>query len=1176
MLKIRTEILLKATIIITNLKHHALMNKSFRKSFFIFCVFSVFSAIKVSAQQPHISLPTYSNQTEIKASGSVTLTDGFYIPAGKTVRIFTGASFQQCVDLVSSPSVNQNYISTRVFKVSGVNGANIDSLRKVCEVNQTIQYIDGLGRPLQTVTVQGSPSFKDLVQPIAYDAFGREQYKYLPYTTDAGGTGSFKPTSLTEQATYYNSPPAGVGGIPNSAFAETRFEASPLNRVLEQGAPGVNWQLNAGHTQKIEYRTNNTSTDYNSNGFAVRLYRATAVTTADHEHERTLSGTGYYNANELYLTITKDENWKPGYGKAGTVEEYKDKEGRVVLKRTFAQSGPLSTYYVYDDLGNLSFVLPPGANPDNPALPDQTALNNYCYHYRYDGRKRLIEKRIPGKDWEEFVYNKLDQIVLSRDPVQKVKSQWLFIKYDALGRVIMTGLYADGTSRASLEGTLNGQSSLWEIRSASDPGYTADAFPQSITNYHTINYYDDYAFPGNTFGAPNSSLGQVTAERTKGLQTGGYVYIPGTTTRYLSVNYYDAEGRMVQSKSENHVGGNDVIDNSYNFAGDLVASTRTHTGNGATTTIANRYEYDHMARELATMESINGADEVVLSKLAYNELGQLLRKDLHSIDNGTNFLQHTEYAYNERGWLNKSRSNEFSFRLKYDLGTIPQYSGNIANQEWGAGDSYPNTFTYSYDHLNRLENGTSSGTAIRSEALTYDVMGNIASMSRDGGAVGTYDYTGTGNRLNKVQNGPLATGQYVYDANGNATTDGRVGVGLTYNLLNLPVTATKQGVLNLAYTYDATGRKLKKVSNGVSRDYVNGIEYNVNGIDIILTEEGVARNNGGRYSYEYNLTDHLGNVRYTFHQHPETKALEAIQQDDYYAFGKRFGDGGVNKYLYNGKELQDELGQLDYGARFYDPEIARWSVGDPLAEMYLGHSPYNYVLNNPINNIDPDGRSVNTKYVDKNGQAIVNTDDGIDRTVVVRDSQRGAFDEAMRNARNQGNINNSQFNTDLSNNIDSENYSVSPIPKKPWYGKFTGPGPDGPNAYPYELYDWNGKRIRPINAVDRSSQGHDLSYWINGASGVKGAVSDLSVAEADLQLSKEAFKVFFAGLQGKKDPITNRRIITDFGEMRWSLGIGLAFGSIASYKIPLARTQGMYNNFINSITSAWMSGSTLR
>lgn len=77
---------------------------------------------------------------------------------------------------------------------------------------------------------------------------------------------------------------------------------------------------------------------------------------------------------------------------------------------------------------------------------------------------------------------------------------------------------------------------------------------------------------------------------------------------------------------------------------------------------------------------------------------------------------------------------------------------------------------------------------------------------------------------------------------------------------------------------------------------------------------GIARKSGGSYSYEYNLTDHLGNVRASFDIY--SGAVRVLQRDDYYPFGMRkqnVASSNDNKYLYNGKELQDELGQYDYG-----------------------------------------------------------------------------------------------------------------------------------------------------------------------------------------------------------------------------------------------------------------------
>jgi len=87
----------------------------------------------------------------------------------------------------------------------------------------------------------------------------------------------------------------------------------------------------------------------------------------------------------------------------------------------------------------------------------------------------------------------------------------------------------------------------------------------------------------------------------------------------------------------------------------------------------------------------------------------------------------------------------------------------------------------------------------------------------------------------------------------------------------------------------------------------------------------------------------------------------STQQDDYYPFGLEINRNVLspkNEYLYNKKELQEELSEFDYGARFYDPVIARWNTVDPLAELYRRWTPYNYVKDNPIIFTDPDGDSV--------------------------------------------------------------------------------------------------------------------------------------------------------------------------------------------------------------------------
>jgi RHS repeat-associated protein len=89
-----------------------------------------------------------------------------------------------------------------------------------------------------------------------------------------------------------------------------------------------------------------------------------------------------------------------------------------------------------------------------------------------------------------------------------------------------------------------------------------------------------------------------------------------------------------------------------------------------------------------------------------------------------------------------------------------------------------------------------------------------------------------------------------------------------------------------------------------------------------------------------------------------------IQADDYYPFGLRMAGNHYQdtstlevEHLYNGKELQDELGVdcYDYEARMYDMALGRWHIEDPAAETYSSHSPYVYVLNNPMSYVDPEG-----------------------------------------------------------------------------------------------------------------------------------------------------------------------------------------------------------------------------
>jgi RHS repeat-associated protein len=316
-------------------------------------------------------------------------------------------------------------------------------------------------------------------------------------------------------------------------------------------------------------------------------------------------------------------------------------------------------------------------------------------------------------------------------------------------------------------------------------------------------------------------------------------------------------------------------------------------------------------------------------------------------------------------------------------------------------------------------------------SISYDAVGNITGITRMGRMPALPDncfdkheidrltmaYHPTENRLLSVQDAapPAARhlgfkpsgGQpapYQYDQNGNLTLDTDKSLSISYNFLNLPSQLGSLGIL-----YDATGRKWRKAGQSTTTLYSNGIEYRDGKLEAIYLPDGrLAAEYAGssitRYRAEYFHQDHLGNTRLAFsdfnqdqsislHDDPATPEdeLEITQEAHYYPFG--MGHLGpwyesvspVNRYLYNGKELNDEegVGLYDYGARWYDAALGRWGQVDPLAEERNWVNPYNFVQNNPILRFDPNGL---TDYT-INGKGRIqkvegtDTDEGTDRLI---------------------------------------------------------------------------------------------------------------------------------------------------------------------------------------------------
>jgi RHS repeat-associated protein len=848
---------------------------------------------------------------------------------------------------------SKNYILSRTFKQTGAFPNDIS------KVNIQVQYIDGLGRPLQNVSVGQSPGGADVVQPIEYDVFGRQVKQYLPYI--ALSNGAFQAGIPAAQAGFYSANSAGLEPTDLARpYSETGFELSALNRPATEMAPG-----NKSALATISYGANT----------AGEVKRYDYVANAN--ILLTVGSNGDYGAGKLYRTQTIDES-----GKVNT--EYTDMQGRLICQKIAASDNEiLATYYVYDDYGQLRAVL-------QPQYQDNASTSDYAFLYEYDNRGRVIAKKIPGAGLVNLVYDNFDRQVLTQDASQLSRAVWGFTKYDALNRAVLTGEIASASSRTTWQNSLNASQAHHEDKTASGIGYTlANTLPNiAEANLLAVTYYDDYTFP------KPANLGYVNTyavnalSTAKNLQTGARVrMLAGANVWLASATYYDAEYRAIQTVRELHDLGPGAIERvSMQYKYDLASVIAQEKAEQIIATGTNvhlkTYEYDHADRLLSVKEKVvNGSKsrEAVTIAQRYNALGQLQHKWFHSED-GINFRRRTTYTNNIRGWLAqgqtfyKTKENEpdssfYNFALSYANGNS-YTNGNISQMQWSG--KAENTFTkgmaFTYDGANRLLGSTGLNNYAETEGgISYDKNGNIKTLIRSGVVLDNLSYAYVGNRLSAVTDASGSNlgvkngvSTYAYDGNGNMTSDGNRGAVLNYNYLNLPKTVTIAGK-TLTYDYDAAGTKHKYVADTLTAKYAGDFEYNqINVFKRLSISEGQAVYRKDSIRFDYYLKDHLGNVRVVFDERGRI-----LQKTDYYPFGLEIdrnapvqtpsARNNVNRLLYNGKELQVGTGYMDYGARMYMPEVGRWGVVDPLTEISAGFSPFMYGNDNPILMIDPNG-----------------------------------------------------------------------------------------------------------------------------------------------------------------------------------------------------------------------------
>lgn len=548
-------------------------------------------------------------------------------------------------NIIIGVDLNRNYIRSIDILVSGVTAqSQVDPL-SLGQKAATTAYLDGLGRPAQTVAWRQSPAQQDVVQPIGYDALGREAIQYLPYVSGNDGwlkldfleatQPGYTSASSPHYQFYQNTPKIVADAKP---FAQKIFEPSPINRLLEQGSPGLNWQPDASNSY--------TSTDRTVK-FAYQLNEANEVLkwTYGYPSSSNVFGTlsasvggtpVYYQPSELTRAKTKDEQ-------GNEVFEYTDREGRIVLKRVKVVSGAASTtdtnrdinyastYYIYNDFGKLVAVLQPeGVKnlaidyfPTSKTEADRQAfLRNWAFRYRFDARMRMTHKQVPGADSVLMVYDSKDRLVLTQDGKQRAGAPnaikyWSFTKYDELNRPVLTGIKDTTTTeqltQALMQKAVNEHfakaSARWGESYVGNAagnvhGYTNRAYPVRTgtttseidpNKYLTATYYDNYNFRSTWVGSYDyvneglSEPGQgITYDqptihniRVIGQVTGSKVKVldggpTGGFTWLKSVTYYDDKYRVIQTIADNYKGGTDRVTNVVDFVGKVLETKLTH------------------------------------------------------------------------------------------------------------------------------------------------------------------------------------------------------------------------------------------------------------------------------------------------------------------------------------------------------------------------------------------------------------------------------------------------------------------------------------------------------------------------------------------------------------------------------------------------------------------------
>lgn len=672
-----------------------------------------------------------------------------------------------------------------------------------------------------------------------------------------------------------------------------------------------------------------------------------------------------YNSNGQCIT-----KGIPGKG----LETYSyDKTGRMIFSRDADQTNKgKCRFYLYDKMGREVI----------------TGICSYYSIYEDELTKTVTAERTTGSGWMNTGYAFSD--VSIRNIQLHTVNYYDNYDYQSLFSQYMSGMsfkhkegYDDkytfrALTESSAKSLLTG-TRVWMLDSSGREIFTAfyyDAKDRLVQKQEIssdgkkIQEYYGYDFAGNIIHKYN-------------LQSN--TQYQGTTTEYTYT--YDHAGRLKKVSHRVNGSRNEMV---------LSEIVYDELGRKQSQSLLNDVEtlqYSYNIRNW--LKSISGTD--FAQELYYNTVCQGAVNSTPQYNGNISVMawrtgndMHRGYVYTYDDLNRLSKGTYFEFGPRHNPRQIDYVNGPFYNESFTY-DKMGNVMTLVRTGLSDVHNEMREAPHVPGGP---PCAGYVCAVHQYG-EIDNLRYTRSRNQLRRINDSavdPLYEGafdftdgvnegiEYRYDSNGNIIEDKNKGIDeITWNALQLPKKITFANGHRIKYTYDALGVKhqVKYITAGEPVSMVLGSTVpgstprteSVETVDYcgetiyrdgkitILTENGyIGEGSEGRFTYHTYLSDYQGNIRGVL-----DNAGRLLQVNHYYPSGLSFAEKTgpeIQPRKYNGKELDRTHGVniYDYGWRMYDPAILEWWGVDKLAEKYYDVSPYSYCLNNPISNVDPDGR----------------------------------------------------------------------------------------------------------------------------------------------------------------------------------------------------------------------------